>query len=156
MNFQKDCVIVECGPGNGVFSWAILRQMTAASKLFLIESNGVFINYLNRSVRDPRVKTIHGNASDMHMLLGRYGVSQADYLILGIPFSFLNHNFNHQILANSRKAMKKGGKIIIYQFSPRIKKYLTRHYSEVRMDFELFNVPPLFIFEAVSEGDLCE
>jgi len=147
---------VECGPGNGVFSWAIMKQMTAASKLFLIESNKVLTDYLRQSVQDRRVQIIHGNAVEMNMLLKKHGASQIDYILMGIPFSFFNRYFNYNILANSKEVLKKGGKLIIYQFSPRIKKSLKQHYSEICMDYEILNVPPLFIFEAVSEGDLSE
>lgn len=148
IDFTKDNVIVECGPGNGVFSFAILRQMSPKSRLILIEANRDFVRYLDQRIHDPRVSVFHDNAINIQSIVNQCGLNTADYVIMGIPFSLSDHEQNHSIIANCKKVLKKGGIILVYQFSPRIKKYLRKHFDHIHPDLEVFNIPPLFIFEA--------
>lgn len=150
IDFTKDTVIVECGPGNGVFSFALLQRMTLGSRLILIEANGDFAGYLNRHINDPRVAVFHDDAINIQSIVNRCGFNAADYVVLGIPFSLSDHEQNHAILAHAKQALKKGGKLLVYQFSPRIKKYLRKHFNPIHLDLEVFNIPPLIIFEASS------
>lgn len=147
IDFTKDRVIVECGPGNGVFSFALLRRLNSGSKLILIEANRDFAGYLNRRIRDRRVAVFHDNAINIHSIVNQCEIKTADYVILGIPFSFSDHGQNHSIIAHCKQALKKGGKLLVYQYSPRIKKYLRKHFDHIHLEMEVFNIPPLFIFE---------
>jgi phospholipid N-methyltransferase len=148
IDFTRDNIIVECGPGSGVFSFAILNQMSQNSKLILIESNRDFYEYLHHHINDDRVFVFYDNAINLPCILKQLGIGDVDYLIMGIPFSFTDHELNHKIMAQSKGVLRKGGKLIVYQFSSRIKKYLKQHFEEIHICFELLNVPPLIIFEA--------
>lgn len=148
IDFTRDNVIVECGPGSGVFSFAILKKMSKNSKLILIESNRDFYEYLRRHINDARVFVFCDNAINLPCIIKHLGIGDVNYVILGIPFSFTDHELNHKIIANSKGGLRKGGNLIVYQFSLRIKKYLKQHFEEIHTGFELLNVPPLIIFEA--------
>ncbi len=148
IDFTRDNIIVECGPGSGVFSFAILNQMSQNSKLILIESNRNFFEYLQHHINDARVFVFYDNAINLPCIVKQFGIGDVDYIIMGIPFSFTDHELNHKIIAHSKGVLRKGGKLIVYQFSPRIKKYLKRLFEEIHIGFELLNVPPLIIFEA--------
>lgn len=152
IDFTKDNTIIECGPGNGIFSFHILRQMSLDSKLLLVETNMGFANSLKQEMNDSRVDIFHENAINMQLVISDCGIQNVDYVILGIPFSFTNYKQNSLIIKNSKNVLKKGGKLLVYQFSPRIWKYLRQHFdrSQINIYFEMFNMPPLFIFEALS------
>ena len=106
IDFTKDTVIVECGPGNGVFSFAILRQMSPGSRLILIEANRDFVRYLDQRIPDPRVSVFHDNAINIQSIVNQCGLNTADYVIMGIPFSLSDHEQNHSIIANCKKVLK--------------------------------------------------
>ena len=148
IDFTRDNVIVECGPGSGGFSFAILNKMSQNSKLILIESNRDFYEYLQRHINDVRVFVFYDNAINLPCIVKHLGIGEVNYVILGIPFSFTDNELNHKIIANSKRVLRKGGRLIVYQFSSRIKKYLQHHFEEIHTGFELLNVPPLIIFEA--------
>jgi len=148
IDFTRDNVIVECGPGSGGFSFAILNKMSQNSKLILIESNRDFYEYLQRHINDRRVFVFYDNAINLPCIVKQLGIGDVNYVILGIPFSFTDNELNHRIIANSKRVLRKGGRLIVYQFSSRIKKYLQHHFEEIHTGFELLNVPPLIIFEA--------
>ncbi len=100
---------MECGPGSGVFSFAILDKMSQNSKLILIESNRDFFEYLQRHINDARVFVFHDSAVNLPCIVKQLGLGDVDYVILGIPFSFTNHELNHKIIADSRGVLRKGG-----------------------------------------------
>jgi phospholipid N-methyltransferase len=122
--------------------------MSSGSRLLLIEANRDFVSYLDQRIHDPRASVFHDNAINIQSIVNQCGLNTADYVILGIPFSLSDHEQNHSIIANCKKVLKKGGILLVYQFSPRIKKYLRKHFDHIHPDIEVFNIPPLFIFKA--------
>ena len=149
INFGKDNVIVECGPGNGVLSRAILKQMTTNSKLILVETNNGFARHLKQTIDDVRVHIACENAMNIRRVLQEFGISHVDYAILGIPFSLTDVIQNHLVIVRNQQVLKEGGKLIVYQFSLRIRKYLKQHFQDISTTFEILNIPPMFIFEAL-------
>src|SRR5215813_8088214 len=52
INFGRARVIVEYGPGVGVITAEVLRQMRADATLIAIETNGDFVRYLTETIDD--------------------------------------------------------------------------------------------------------
>ena len=145
---KKDNVIVEYGPGTGVFIKEILKKMTANSKLILIEKNEHFFNELKK-IKDDRIYLFNDCAENVLDILNSCGESHADYIISGIPFSLMKSSQKTQIIHNTNLALAHGGRFLIYQYSNHVKKYL-KPFSEIHTNYEILNVPPAFIYEAVK------
>lgn len=154
IDFNKRNVIVEYGPGTGVFTRYLLDHLTSDSKLILIERNDDFINILQKSFKDPRLTIFHESAEDVDQVLLRNQETQADYIISGIPFSFLPHTLRDSIVRKSHKCLKPGGKFLAYQTFFQIdrflKTYLDVYFRKARTEFCLRNAPPLRVFEAIK------
>jgi phospholipid N-methyltransferase len=80
--------------------------------------------------------------------------SQADYIISGIPFIMIKEDIKNKILYNTHRALKKGGKFLVYQTcfqaDHHLKVYLDRVFSTVETKYEIMNIPPLRLYEAVK------
>ena len=150
IDFKRRTVIVEFGPGSGVFSKYILRKMTRDSKLILIEMNKNFVTILNSRMRDQRICIVNDNAENVLDILKEEGEAGADYIISGIPFSFISFSTKNRILNNTYAALKKSGKFLVYQHSNHLKDHLKHHFDLVRIEYEIRNIPPLCIYEAVK------
>jgi phospholipid N-methyltransferase len=150
IDFKRRNVIVEFGPGSGVFSKYILRKMTRDSKLILIELNKNFVTILNNRMRDQRTCIYNDNAENVLNLLKSEGEPGADYIISGIPFSFIPVTTKNKILNNTYAALKNRGKFLVYQHSNHLKEHLKRHFDLVRIEYEIRNIPPLCIYEAIK------
>lgn len=154
IDFTKRIVIVEYGPGTGVFTKFLLDHLTADSKLILIERNEDFISILNQSFVDPRLTVYHDSAEHVAKLLKLSGEAKADYVISGIPFSFLPHQLRDTVVERSYACLREGGKFLayqtFYQLDRFLKVYLNRYFSRVYTGYCLRNAPPLRIFEAVK------
>ncbi len=154
IDFSRENLIVEYGPGTGVFSRYLLENMGGESRLILIEINKNFKTILKKKFQDPRVMIVQESAENVLETLRSCKESEADYIISGIPFSFLDQDLKHRILYNTHRALKKGGKFLCYQTffqaNNHLKDHLERYFPKVQAKYELVNIPPLRIYEAVK------
>ena len=154
IDFSRNRLIVEYGPGTGVFSKYMLQKMGEDSRLILIERNGNFNSILRKNIKDPRAIVVHDSAENVLQTLRACKESEADYIISGIPFSFLDSNLKHRILYNTHRALRKGGKFLVYQTcfqtNNHLKVHLQKYFPIVNSKYELANIPPLRTFEAIK------
>lgn len=150
INFDEDQIIVEYGPGNGVFSEYILDHMTADSTLLLIENNADFVETLEERIADdPRAVVVEDRAENIVDILEAHDLDAADYIVSGIPFSFLDEDTKHDLLARTRDVLSENGKFLVYQNYNHLEDPLRNHFSEVTKEYEPRNIPPtMFAYEA--------
>ena len=152
IDFSRCRLIVEYGPGTGVFTKHLLQKMGPDSLLIMIERNANFANLLRKKVRDPRAVVVNECASNILQTLAEFGKPFTDYVISGIPFSFLTDQQKNRILQNSFTALRPGGKFLayqtFYQSNNHLKAHLDRIFDFVRVEYEMLNLPPLRIYEA--------
>jgi phospholipid N-methyltransferase len=139
-------VIVEYGPGVGVFTIEILRRMRPNATLIVFETNGEFVEFLRRSINDPRLHVIHGSAADVGTVLAQLGLTHVDYIISGIPYSTMPADVRSAILEASHAAMSGRGAFLVYQFSGAALPYLQQVFKHVERDFEPLNILPARLF----------
>lgn len=154
IDFTRDLLIVEYGPGDGVFSRYILEQMTPGSRLIMIEANENFADHLRKTIRDPRATVFNGLAGDILDLLDPEDVGKVDNIISGIPFSFLKPVRKMKLLEDTRKALRPGGRFLAYQTSGHLKKPIMRVFGNLETEFELLNIPPYLIYDTVNNGEV--
>ncbi|WP_066637857.1 class I SAM-dependent methyltransferase [Desulfolucanica intricata] len=154
IDFSNSKVIIEYGPATGVFTRFLLEHMKSDTKLILIETNYNFVSILRKSFKDTRVKIFNDSAENVNKILKDCGESGADCIVSGIPFSFLSRNVKIKILESSYAVLNKGGKLLAYQTffqtDNQLKKYLERYFKTVWYEYELMNIPPLKIYEAIK------
>jgi len=143
IDFEEPAVIVEYGPGNGVFSEYILNHMTEDSTLVLIESNPDFVEMLDeRTAGDPRALVVEDRAEHVRDILDEHDIDQVDYVVSGIPFSFLDEESTGELLSTTRDILGPDGKFLVYQNFNHLEDPLRAHFSEVTREREFLNIPP--------------
>ncbi len=152
IDFSKDLLIVEYGPGDGVFSRYLLKRMTPDSRLIMLESNADFVRHLKDTIDDSRAEVYNVMAGDVMEVLGAEDVGKVDYVISGIPFSFLKPVRKMKLLESTREILRPGGKFLAYQTSKHLLKPVERVFGNVETEFEFLNIPPYFIYEVVKNG----
>jgi len=152
INFGRARVIVEYGPGVGGITQEVLRRMRSDAALIAIEMNPDFVSYLRNSINDKRLQVVEGSAVAVDEILRRFGYTQADYIISGIPFSTIPAPLRERILRKTRDLLEPGGAFLVYQFSTRVLQDLKRIFGYVGRRFEPLNVLPahLFICQSVT------
>lgn len=149
MDWKRARVIVEYGPGVGTFTSEILRRMKPDATLVVLETNREFVDFLRKSITDDRLHVVHGSAANVQQELARLGLSPADYIISGIPFSTMPEQLRKSILHATRNALQPDGAFLVYQFSAKVLPYLERIFGAVHRSFEPVNIPPAHFFYCV-------
>lgn len=146
IDWQNARVLVEYGPGVGTITRELLSRMPPDATLVVLETNQDFVDFLERSLPDPRLKIIKGSAETIQDELTRLGLPAADYVLAGIPFSSMPADTRDTILTSSLAALSPRGAMLIYQFSSRVSSDLNRVFSKVERDFEPFNILPAKLY----------
>jgi phospholipid N-methyltransferase len=139
-------VFVEYGPGVGVITAEVLRRMRPDAIMIAIETNPQFVTYLRSTIQDERLHVVEASAEAVDEILRRYGQSNANYVISGIPFSTIPAPVRESILLKTREVLKPGGSFLVYQFSTVVLDDLRRIFRYVTRQFEPLNVLPAHLF----------
>jgi phospholipid N-methyltransferase len=146
IDWQRARVLVEFGPGVGTITREVLKRMRPDAVLLVIELNQEFVEYLNSTIRDPRLRVVHGSATQVRRVLAEHGLARADTIISSIPYSLLPETLRRHIVAESRHALKAQGSLLVFQYNRTLLPYLKSSFSTVRLNFQLFNILPALIF----------
>jgi phospholipid N-methyltransferase len=152
IDFSKDILIVEYGPGDGVFSRYLLDKMTPGSRLIMIEANKDFVKHLKESITDTRAEVFNVLAGDVIDVLDQKDIGNVDYVLSGIPFSFLKPVRKIKVLESTKTILRQGGKFLAYQTSGHLKKPLMRVFGNLETEFEVLNIPPYVIYDVTKNG----
>lgn len=150
INFDKDINVLEYGAGAGVFSEFLLKHMTDRSKLLLFETNELLFNKL-QEIKDPRVGLYDKSVERVAELVPDELTGKIDYIISGIPFSFLDDKATLSVLDQSYRLLRNEGRFLAYQTSGHLKEPLKKVFGNVATGFELLNIPPMTVYEAVKD-----
>jgi phospholipid N-methyltransferase len=147
IDFSRRRVVVEFGPGLGCFTRVLLQRLSQDSRLIVFETNPEFARRL-RKIRDPRLLVAFGSAEAVTEVLDREGLAGADVVLSGIPFSHFPEVRKMKLLRDARAILGDDGVFLAYQSSAQLEKYLKRVFLRVRVERELFHIPPLVVLEA--------
>jgi phospholipid N-methyltransferase len=89
IDFSKDMIVVEYGPGDGAYTRYLLNTMTRKSRLIAIETNKRFKVQLKK-IDDRRLTVANDDARNVLRILRQNGLERVSYVISGIPFSLMN------------------------------------------------------------------
>lgn len=153
VDWARARVVLEYGPGVGTFTTEILRRMRPDARLVVLETNADFVRFLRRKVRDDRLHVVHGSAAEADAVLAGLELSQADYVISGIPYTTMPGDVRDMILRKTHDVLHPSGAFLVYQFTRAVLPYLQQVFGMVHQDFEPLNVMPARLFYCRHHGD---
>jgi len=146
VDWDRARVVVEFGPGVGTITREVLKRMRPDAVLLVIELNEDFVQYLSNTIRDSRLRVVHGSAAQVRRILSEYGLAPADYIISSLPYSLLPETLRMEIVAESRHALKAKGSLVVFQYNRTLLPYLKSSFSSVKLNFQPLNILPALIF----------
>ena len=124
-------LFVEYGPGVGTFCRPVLDRLRRDGQLIVIDTNADFIDYLRRTITDSRFIAVNGSAADVEDIVAGHGHERADYVLSGLPFSTLPDGVGPAIAAATHRVLRRGGAFLVYQFTPRARAFMSRHFQRI-------------------------
>lgn len=146
IDFQQATVIIELGPGTGVFTRKIIEKMRPDALFLVFELNDSFISLLQKKITDTRVHLIHDSAEKMHEYLLKNGVEKADAIISSLPLANFPETLKVRLLQESYAVLNENGRFIQFQYSLNAKKSIKAIFPTVSIAFTAANFPPAFIY----------
>lgn len=146
VDWKRAKIVVEFGAGTGVVTEKILEKMSQGAILLCFEIDEVLFSKLKKRFSDPRIKLIHAGAENLGKYLKKYNFREVDYIISGLPLVSLPKKIGALIIAEIQKHLKRGGKYVQFQYSLTSRKKFKALFSEMKICFTLFNIPPAFVY----------
>jgi len=146
IDWERARVLVEFGPGVGTITREVLKRMRPDAVLLVIELNEDFVQYLSATIRDPRLRVVHGSAAHVRRVLAEQGLAPADYIISSLPYSLLSEPMRQEIVIESRQALNAHGSLLVFQYNRTLLPYLKSSFGSVKLNFQLLNILPALIF----------
>lgn len=146
LNFEQPKIIVEFGPGNGVFTKKLLSRLSDDSQLIVFEINEFFYQQLLQ-INDSRLTVINASAEALEFVLKRNQLNKVDYIISSLPLTNMNITVVDNILNASYQLLNTNGMFLQYQYSLRFySKMKSVFKGKTNVSFELLNLPPAFLY----------
>jgi phospholipid N-methyltransferase len=146
VDWERARVVVEYGPGVGNITREILRRMRRDATMVAIELNSDFVDFLRMEVDDPRLRVVHGSASDALQTLRAMKLPRVDYIISCIPYSTIPDTLRAEIVKQSRELLVEDGAMLMFQFTRVVVPHLKTHFGFVEQGFTPLNILPAHIF----------
>lgn len=148
INFEECDVILELGPGTGVFTYELLKRAKANTKIILLELNTEFYKILKSKFKDPRVEILLRSADEIQEVLDERNIEKVDAILSSLPLTIIPKEIKTKIVESSFSALKENGTYVQYQYSLNAKKLLKSFFGKLDIGFVPVNVPPAFIYTA--------
>ena len=146
INFEKTRVLVEIGPGTGVFTKKVLSRMQPDSVFLVFELNTDFFQELQTKIVDKRVVFINDSAEKLQEYLDQFNISKVDAIISSLPLSNFYQRLTLKLLRTFQSCLSDTGKYIQFQYSLKQRKELKHVFSKVKITFTLWNIPTAFVY----------
>ncbi|MEU9889886.1 methyltransferase domain-containing protein [Sphaerisporangium sp. NPDC051017] len=148
-------VIVELGPGTGVFTGEIQRRLGGRGRHLAVEINPVLAARL--SERHPGATVVAADACDLPRLLERHGLTRADVVVSGLPWAAFPARLQDRLLEAITAVLGHDGAFTTFAYTHartlppalRFRRRLTEAFEEVVPSRTVWgNLPPAFVYHA--------
>jgi len=143
-------VIVELGPGNGVFTKRIIKEMGENTQLIVIELNDLFYKELSSTIQDPRVHFFHDSANKIGDFINQIGKDKADFIISSLPLANFPEHLKTDLLDSIYTSLDDKGTFVQFQYSLQSKKAIRKRFTKTKITFTPFNIPPAFVYSCMK------
>jgi phosphatidylethanolamine/phosphatidyl-N-methylethanolamine N-methyltransferase len=144
--FKQAKVIVELGPGTGIFTEKIMKRLNPDTHLVVIELNEVFHQNLAAKAHQENCHIVHGSASDLEKILSDLGLEKADCIVSSLPLSNFPKEIRVSIMQAVLHCLIPTGTFIQFQYTLQSKKHFKSLFNNVAIDYAAFNFPPAFVY----------
>jgi phospholipid N-methyltransferase len=150
-----DPVVVELGPGTGVFTSAIEEQLAGRGQQLAVEMNPRLAEQLRGRCR--RVEILNADASKLPQLLAERGVEKADVVVSGLPWAAFSQQTQREILGAVSEVLAPDGAFTTFGYvhamrlssATRFRQLLCTTFEEVVPGRTVWrNVPPAFVYHS--------
>ncbi|MDE2446733.1 MAG: methyltransferase domain-containing protein [Alphaproteobacteria bacterium] len=152
LDVNPDDMVVEIGPGTGVFTEALLNAGVRPENLILLEREAAFAQHLRKQF--SKVKIIEGDACQLMSVIGQETERAVTRVISGLPLRSMPREVRRIISSQIAELLPPGGILVQFSYfegSP-IDPDLAAEAGLMgrRVDHVLRNLPPAYVWKYVK------
>jgi phospholipid N-methyltransferase len=150
-------VVLEYGPGTGVFTEFILRELAPGARFAAIELNSSFARTFRS--RYPGVTLFEDSVANVHTLCRAAGFRSVDCIVSGLPWIMFPERLQVQCLDEMMRVLEPGARFVTFSYvhsqpilagAKRFSRLLPAYFKTVsRSPIVWRNFPPAFIYRCV-------
>jgi phosphatidylethanolamine/phosphatidyl-N-methylethanolamine N-methyltransferase len=149
---ERADAVLEYGPGTGVFTHHILRELRPQSKFAAIEINPRFAAIFR--AEHPSVPLFEDSVENVHAICESMQIDAVDCVISGLPWAFFPKSVQIMFLDQMMKVLKPGGTFVSFGYLHSLSLPTGRHlaallptyFTTVSRSIVWFNLPPALIY----------
>jgi phospholipid N-methyltransferase len=146
--------VLEYGPGTGVFTEFILRELRPGAKFAAIELNSRFAETFK--LRYPRVQLFEDSVANVQRICESAGIESVDSIVSGVPWATFSASLQVQCFDAMMRVLKPGGRFVTFTYvhsqailpgAKRLSKLLPKYFQTVsKSPVVWLNFPPAFVY----------
>jgi phosphatidylethanolamine/phosphatidyl-N-methylethanolamine N-methyltransferase len=153
LNLRDADTVLEYGPGTGVFTEFVLRELKPAARFAAIELNPHFAEAFK--LRYPNVLLFEDSVSNVEGLCKRAGMKSVDCVVSGLPWATFPESLQVECLDAMMGVLKPGGRFATFSYlhslalngSRRFANRLPEYFKTVSKSPVVWrNMPPAFVY----------
>ncbi len=153
MGISEADTVVELGPGTGVFTGVIEKQLKPNARFLSFEINPQLAEGLKN--RFPRVQVVIDSVENIRLHLDAAGGQEVCATISGLPWAAFSPDRQQKLLDATVQAMKPGGRFATFAYSHaawlppgrRFRELLDSRFAQVETSKVVWrNTPPAFVY----------
>jgi len=157
IDIESASVIVEYGPGTGVFTAEILRRKSPDACFFAVERSPKLAAAFRSKF--PDVRLFEDSAENVAEMLDELARPHIDCVVCGLPWATFDEPLQDSLLEATLSSLRPGGKFATFAYlqglllpaGKRFKKKLAGSFSKVDKSPTVWrNIPPAFVYRCTK------
>jgi len=144
--FKNTKLIIELGPGTGIFTEKIIQKLDVTTQLIVLELNSEFYQELKAKICQTNVHIKEASADKIGEIMLELGFEKADIIISSLPLANFSAKLRNSILEVVKESLNENGSFIQFQYSLNAYKNLKQLFPVVKLNFTALNFPPAFVY----------
>jgi len=144
--FKNTKLIIELGPGTGIFTEKIIQKLDVTTQLIVLELNSEFYQELKAKICHTNVHIKEASADKIGEIMLELGFEKADVIISSLPLANFSAKLRNSILEVVKESLNENGSFIQFQYSLNAYKNLKQLFPVVKLNFTALNFPPAFVY----------
>ena len=153
LDLRNANAVLEYGPGTGIFTEFVLRELKPGAKFAAIELNAHFAKSFKQ--RYPDVLLFQDSVTNVENLCHRAGVQSVDCIVSGLPWATFSEALQVECLDAMMRVLKPGGRFVTFCYvhsqalvaSRRFAMRLPKYFKTVsKSPVVWMNFPPAFVY----------
>lgn len=153
LDLPNAAAVLEYGPGTGVFTDYILRDLNPNAKFAAIELNSSFAAAFR--VRHPAAAVFEDSVENVRRICNSAAIDSVDCIISGLPWAVFPESMQRRFLDEMMGVLKQNGTFVTFAYvhglvlrpARKFARLLDVYFKSVsRSPVVWLNVPPAFVY----------